>query len=233
MTTEKAKDFEIALPDSQNVSTKNALSEELLIGEDVNNDIHQLSLNYYQQYHVTGLVVGVAVLVLILLVVVIILCCKRKQTRAKAVNDVKDDTEKLDILADKDEDKDSGNDSDEIQTSPEPERESLIQPEEMHHVIEAAKPKFSSPVWLDEIQQNKIFNKQKSINKEEELTPKRSNRPFPVRSISEIIDSDSESEESSNTNHNNNQSKSNGDVLDTSDSGVKKEERKPHQETDL
>ena len=171
-----------------------------------------------------------------MLVVVIILCCKRKQTRAKAaVNDVKDDTEKLDILADKDEDKDSGNDSDEIQTSPEPERESLIQTEEMQHIIEAAKPKFSSPVWLDEIQNNKIFNKQKSINKEEELTPKRSNRPFPVRSISEIIDSDSESEDiqESNTNRNNNQSKSNGDVLDASGAGAKLEERKPHQETDL
>jgi len=214
MTTEKTKDFKISLLDSHNVPTQNALSEELLI----------------------GLVVGVAVLVLILLVVVIILCCKRKQTRAKAVNDVKDDTEKLDILAEKEEDKDSGNDSDEVQTSPEPERESLIQSEEMHHIIEASKPKFSSPVWLDEIQNNKIFNKQKSINKEEELTPKRSSRPFPVRSISEIIDSDSESEdtqESSNTNRNNNQSKLNSDVLDTSDSGTKKEERKPHQETDL
>jgi len=214
MTTERTRDFEIALLDSQNVPTQNALSEELLI----------------------GLVVGVAVLILILLVVVIILCCKRKQTRAKAaVNDVKDDTEKLDILADKDEDKDSGNDSDEIQTSPEPERESLIQTEEMQHIIEAAKPKFSSPVWLDEIQNNKIFNKQRSINKEEELTPKRSNRPFPVRSISEIIDSDSESEDiqESNANRNNNKSKSNGDVLDASDAGAKLEERKPHQETDL
>ena len=150
------------------------------------------------------------------------------------MNDVKDDTEKLDILADKDEDKDSGNDSDGVQTSPEPERESLIQSEEMQHIIEAAKPKFSSPVWLDEIQNNKIFNKQKSINKEEELTPKRSNRPFPVRSISEIIDSDSESEDTqeSSTNRNNNQSKSNGDV-ETSDSSAKIEERKPHQETDL
>ena len=75
-----------------------------------------------------GLVVGVAVLVLILLVVVIILCCKRKQTRVKTVNEATEDAEKLDILADKEEDKDSGNDSsDGIQTSPEPERESLIQ----------------------------------------------------------------------------------------------------------
>ena len=69
-----------------------------------------------------------AVLVLILLVVVIILCCKRKQTRVKTVNEATEDAEKLDILADKEEDKDSGNDSsDGIQTSPEPERESLIQ----------------------------------------------------------------------------------------------------------
>ena len=99
-------------------------------------------------------------------------------------------------------------------------------------IIEAAKPKFSSPVWLDEIQQNKIFNKQKSINKEEELTPKRSSRPFPVRSISEIIDSESESEDTKDSpSSNNNQSKSNGDTSNKSDARI--EERKPHHETDL
>ena len=30
-------------------------------------------------------------------------------------------------------------------------------------VIHAAKPKFSSPIWIEEIQRNKIFNKQKSV----------------------------------------------------------------------
>ena len=30
-------------------------------------------------------------------------------------------------------------------------------------VITAAKPKFSSPIWIEEIQRNKIFNKQKSV----------------------------------------------------------------------
>ncbi len=30
-------------------------------------------------------------------------------------------------------------------------------------VISAAKPKFSSPIWIEEIQRNKIFNKQKSV----------------------------------------------------------------------
>ena len=46
MTTERTRDFEIALLDSHNVPTQNALSEELLIGEDdqylhyyINNDI--------------------------------------------------------------------------------------------------------------------------------------------------------------------------------------------------
>ena len=46
---------------------------------------------------------------------------------------------------------------------------------------------------MDEIQNNKIFNKQRSINTEVEA--QRNSRPFPVRSISEIIDSDSEPEQ--------------------------------------
>ena len=35
--------------------------------------------------------------------------------------------------------------------------------EETEHVVETSKPKFSSPIWLDEIHNNKIFNKQRSI----------------------------------------------------------------------
>lgn len=155
--------------------TKSFLSEELLI----------------------GLVVGVAVLVLLLLAVVIILCCKKKKAKAKIVsNNVGEDAEKHDILVEKDEDQDSGNNSSESlpEQSPDPERESLIQTETVNPLIEAAKPKFSSPVWLDEIQNNKIFTKQKSINTETE-TPRREKKSFPVRSISEIIDTESEHED--------------------------------------
>ena len=34
-------------------------------------------------------------------------------------------------------------------------------------LVEAQKPKFSSPVWLEDIHTNKLFNKQKSILTEE------------------------------------------------------------------
>ena len=132
-----------------------------------------------------------------MLIVVIILCCKRKKAKSKAVSKVKEDPDKQEILAaDKVEDNDSGNNSSDS-LPVEAERVSLLQSEEVNQIIEAAKPKFSSPVWLDEIQQNKIFNKQKSINLEDE-TPKRPKTTFPVRSISEIIDSESDNEDTDN-----------------------------------
>ena len=83
------------------------------------------------------------------------------------------DTEKVDMVAEKQDDKVSGNTSgdsfeagvtDSLLT-PEPEEEE--EEEEADHVIEAVKPKFSSPIWLDEIQNNKIFNKQRSENNTE------------------------------------------------------------------
>jgi hypothetical protein len=40
---------------------------------------------------------------------------------------------------------------------------SLIFSGEEPLVISAVKPKFSSPIWIEEIQRNKIFNKQKSV----------------------------------------------------------------------
>ena len=78
---------------------------------------------------------------------------------------------------------------------------SLLMPEtpeeEPEHLVEVSKPGFSSPIWLDEIHNNKIFNKQRSIINTENLvnTPNRPGRPFPVRSISEIIEPESESED--------------------------------------
>ena len=145
-----------------------------------------------------GLVIGVALLVLVLLVVVIVLCCKRHRRRKKkSTSGSPDGTEKQEILPEKVENTDSGNNSSSSLESPKsPERQSLLEDdknlETLNSLIEASKPKFSSPVWLDEIQNNKIFNKQRSINTEMEA--QRSSRPFPVRSISEIIDSDSEHE---------------------------------------
>merc|ERR1719348_1879228 len=62
------------------------------------------------------------------------------------------------------------------------------------------RPKLNSPIWLSEIHDNKIFNRQKSLNNADERnetvtenmiseeTPQRKGRPFPVRSISEIIE---------------------------------------------
>ena len=175
---------------AEDAEDKSLFSEELLIGQF---DVHTwLELIVY----CSGLVVGVGVLVLILLITVIILCCRKKKAKAKVVTEVKDDPEKHDIMVTKDEDKDSGNNSSDSLPGQDPERQSLIQPEPDNHQIEAAKPKFSSPVWLDEIQNNKIFNKQKSINTEEQETPRRSKKPpFPVRSISEIIDTESEGEQ--------------------------------------
>jgi len=145
-----------------------------------------------------GLVVGVGVLVIVLLFIVVYLCCRRKRSKKEKIEakEAELDQEKMDILTEKDADVDSGNNSgDSLEESEE--KDSLLSPEtpeEEHEIlVEASKPKFSSPIWLDEIQNNKIFNKQKSINTEE--TPRRPDRPFPVRSISEIIEQDSESED--------------------------------------
>jgi len=143
-----------------------------------------------------GLVVGVAVLVIVLLIVVIVLCCKKRRTgRNKTPATSPDQAEKLEILAEKNDNTDSGNNSASSLESPRsPERQSLLQDdqniENLNSLIEASKPQFSSPVWLDEIQKNKIFNKQKIINTEDVERER-----FPVRSISEIIDSESEVEE--------------------------------------
>jgi len=140
----------------------------------------------------------VGVLVIVLLLIVVYLCCKRKRSKKERVKTKEAELgqDKLDIVTEKDEDKDSGNNSGHSLEESE-EKESLLTPdtpeEEPEHLVEASKPKFSSPIWLDEIQNNKIFNKQRSINTEE--TPNRPDRPYPVRSISEIIEQDSGSED--------------------------------------
>jgi len=115
-------------------------------------------------------------------------------------------------------DNDSGNNTAESCSDCE-ERKSLLTPlenkeeeeeekvvDEEAGLVEAQKPKFRSPLWLEDIHTNRLFNKQKSILTEEtlppppppaeilETTPHRPERPFPVRSISEVIDSADEEE---------------------------------------
>ena len=144
--------------------------------------------------------IGVALLVTVLLIVVIVLCCKKRGRRNKKSTEISpDQQEKLEILDEKNDNADSGNNSASSLESPRsPERQSLLEDEQnkenLNSLIEASKPKFSSPVWLDEIQRNKIFNKQRSINTEEDQTQRKSKKAFPVRSISEIIDSESDNE---------------------------------------
>merc|ERR1719400_879802 len=161
------------------------------------NDLKNEKEEFISMEMLIGLVIGVALLVLVLLVVVIVLCCKKHRRKKKTSSSSGDATEKQEILPEKIENADSGNDSSTSLESPKsPERQSLLEEdknvENLTSLIEASKPKFSSPVWLDEIQNNKIFNKQRSINTEGET--QRNSRPFPVRSISEIIDSESEPE---------------------------------------
>ena len=188
-----------------------------------------------------GLVIGVALLVLVLLVVVIVLCCKKHQRKKKTSSSSGDATEKQEILPEKIENADSGNDSSTSLESPKsPERQSLLEEdknvENLTSLIEASKPKFSSPVWLDEIQNNKIFNKQRSINTE--LETQRNSRPFPVRSISEIIDSDSEPEVETESPSNppvviGDLAGGGGEVPPTSDSSPSVREILPATQTDL
>jgi len=147
-----------------------------------------------------GLVVGVGLLLLLLLFIVIYLCCKRKNKVKKKEEDQDLPEEKVGIMTEKEGDKDSGNNSSgEIEDSEE--KDSLLMPEtpekDVDQLVEASKPRFSSPIWLDEIHNNKIFNKQRSIINTEDLvnTPHRPERPFPVRSISEIIEPESDNED--------------------------------------
>ena len=79
---------------------------------------------------VAGLVIGVALLVIVLLIVVIVLCCKKRRRRNKTPGNSPDQTEKLEILAEKNDNTDSGNNSSSSLESPKsPERQSLLEDE--------------------------------------------------------------------------------------------------------
>ena len=144
-----------------------------------------------------GLVVGIGVLLILLFLVVIYLCCKRKKKEKEKCKDAEVVPDNVEIVTEQDCDKDLG----EYDPQDKEEKDSLLMPEtpeeEEEHLVEASKPRFSSPIWLDEIHNNKIFNKQRSIINTENLlnTPHRPDRPFPVRSISEIIEPESDAED--------------------------------------
>ena len=144
-----------------------------------------------------GLVVGIGLLLILLSLVVIYLCCKRKKKEKEKSKDAEIIPENVEIVTETEADKESG----ENDLEDKDEKDSLLMPEtpeeEQEHLVEASKPRFSTPVWLDEIHSNKIFNKQRSIINTENLlnTPHRPDRPFPVRSISEIIEPESETED--------------------------------------
>jgi len=144
-----------------------------------------------------GLVVGIGVLLILLFLVVIYLCCKRKKKEKEKCKDVEVVPDDVEIVTEKDSEKELGD----IDLQDKEEKDSLLMPEtpeeEEEHLVEASKPRFSSPIWLDEIHNNKIFNKQRSIINTENLlnTPHRPDRPFPVRSISEIIEPESDADD--------------------------------------
>ena len=130
----------------------------------------------------------------------VFLCCKRKKKDRKQSGQEELVQEKVEIITEKDGDKSIVESSGDRHEKDE-EKDSLLMPEspeeEPEHLVEASKPRFSSPIWLDEIHNNKIFNTQRSIINTDNLlnTPNRPDRPFPVRSISEIIEPESESED--------------------------------------
>merc|ERR1712112_702319 len=77
--------------------------------------------------------------------------------------------------------------------------------EETQVLIDDSRPRFSSPVWLSDIHNNEIFNKQKSMNNNPEkeardetmsdngdTTPKRKDLPVPVKRLSRVINGDLE-----------------------------------------
>ena len=113
-----------------------------------------------------GFIVGVGLLLLLLVFIVIYLCCKRKNKAKKKADNQELPEEKAGIMINKEADKDSENNSGGTIEECE-EKDSLLMPEtvekDVDQLVEATKPRISSPIWLDEIHNNKIFNKQRLI----------------------------------------------------------------------
>ena len=112
---------------------------------------------------------------LLLLLTLILICCRRR--KEKEMGKVKEDKEEGDTATAVD--NDSGNNTAESCSDCE-ERKSLLTPlenkeeeeeekvvDEEAGLVEAQKPKFRSPLWLEDIHTNRLFNKQKSILTEE------------------------------------------------------------------
>jgi len=158
---------------------------------------------------VIGVTVGGFLVLFLLIIVIIFIMCNYKKkgktkTKDSTISDC--DTENLcnepQSVTETEEAKVDLNDEKESDTE---EDILLRQGNKETVVVDETRPRFSSPVWLSEIQDNKVFNKQKSMNNnpKEDVkqssvvndnieTPMRKGRPFPVRSISEIIDDDSD-----------------------------------------
>jgi hypothetical protein len=131
-----------------------------------------------------GIVIGVLVVVALVLVFVLV---NRRRQQQKPVEahlaelDEKPDKEKI-----------NGNDD---SAKPE-EKESLLPPEvaEMEVVDHDddeegvdLRPKFASPIWIDEIQKNKIFNRQKSLLSEESIKDLASDNQQRLKEVEEEI----------------------------------------------
>ena len=113
-----------------------------------------------------GVVSGVLVVLVVLLVVVIWLCCKRVATVVKVESDA-GDTEVLSEVHKEDQPDTPASDAAAPVAAADAKEETAGELEsllgEEPEILESPKHKFSAPIWLEEIQKNKIFNKQKSI----------------------------------------------------------------------
>jgi len=150
-----------------------------------------------------GAVAGVSVVLLVAIIVLAWICYrkirsrKHKEEKSSEEND-KESSSSIVINGSSTRETKDIEDRDDLSESQIEEKKLLLSVDENEQevlLVEASKPKVSSPVWLEEIHSNKIFNKQRNINVEEESdkdqplneTPNRQNRPYPVRSISEIL----------------------------------------------
>lgn len=102
-----------------------------------------------------GGIVGGIVLILVIVFVFLILARRRRRPKTETVLEVQSVQVENDVEKGNDDPKES---------------DSLLLGEEAENEDEVEmRPKFSAPIWLEEIQQNRIFNKQKSLLSEEGL----------------------------------------------------------------